>query len=277
MKNRTVIGIICIALALIISFAVLPVVAGLMNRSTVVVRASKKINGGAMITADVLEKVSVGVKNLPEGVIKDTSEVLGKYAVGDMFPGDYVTSAKIKSEADGAADMLSRLEEGNLAVTVAVSSFAGGFSGQLSNGDLVRIMVVNKNGTVSPGALSAVRVITTVTKDAVLRDNSGVRGQEGEDIPVSIMFSVNPEQAALLFGYSAEASVCCAFLCHSGSPSEEKYLAEQKEWFENRSKEENNGGTGSGAQTSGNTQGSGGIISEAGAIIRGELPRIGDE
>jgi len=271
MKNRTVIGMICIAIALIIAFAVIPAVAGSLNRSVTAVRLTKNIAAGAKISADDLEKVSVGPQNLPAGLIADPAAAVGKYAAGDLFAGDLLTTVKLKSDADGAADILARLDDRNMAVTVAVTSFAGGFSGQLSNGDIVRIMIVTKGGTVSPGALSAVKVITTVTREGVLRDNSGVNGQDGEEIPASIMFSVNEEQARLLFGYSKDAEICCAFLCHAGSDKEKEYLEQQRLWFENRETDVGEEDTGAG---SGTVHGGNGIIDEAGQIISGDLPHI---
>ena len=269
MKNRTVIGIICIAASLIIAFAVLPAVSGRMNGTVSVLRLRRDVPAGSILTRDDLEQISVGALNLPQDVISDLSRAVGKYAAGQLFAGDLLTGAKLRDRADGAADRLSRLEEGEMAVTVAISSFAAGFSGQLSNGDLVRIYVSGREGTFSPEELSCVRVITTVTGEAALRDSAGVSGQDGMSLPASIMFAVNPEQAAKLFEYSSSSSVCCAFLCHADDEKAEGYLAAQQEWFASRDRSEE---TGEGEERD---NAASGVIEDAARIIGGDLPGYG--
>ena len=71
--NRTVIGIICIVVALAICFGIAPLVNRLSDGKTKIVR----------LTADI-EVADVGSYNLPTGVIKDKAQVVGKCALSNL-------------------------------------------------------------------------------------------------------------------------------------------------------------------------------------------------
>ena len=70
LKNRTVIGVICIVLSLIICFVVTPLFQKTMSEKKEIVRVVKPIRSGEEITADMVKTVEVGSYNLPEDVVK---------------------------------------------------------------------------------------------------------------------------------------------------------------------------------------------------------------
>ena len=69
MKNRTIIGIICIVLALVVSFAVSPLVNKLAESKVDIVRMTKDVVQGHQISENDVEVVKVGGYNLPADVI----------------------------------------------------------------------------------------------------------------------------------------------------------------------------------------------------------------
>ncbi|HZJ78573.1 MAG TPA: SAF domain-containing protein [Clostridia bacterium] len=105
MKNRTVIGIICMILAVAITFGVAPMVNRMMGDTTTVIRLSVNIKQGAQITAEQIETAEVKTDTLPTGVITQKSEVIGKYAVSALYAGDYFTAAKLTVESNSAEDV----------------------------------------------------------------------------------------------------------------------------------------------------------------------------
>ena len=105
-NNRTIIGIVCIVLALVVTFGVSPLVNRISDQKTDIVRVKNTIERGQQITANDLEIVRVGSYNLPDGVIKDGKSVVGKYATATLFAGDYLFSEKITGESNSAADIL---------------------------------------------------------------------------------------------------------------------------------------------------------------------------
>ena len=92
LKNRTVIGVICIVLSLIICFAVTPLFNQSISEKTEIVRVVKPVKNGEEIQSDMVKQVEVGGYNLPEDVVKSSDTVIGKFATADLAVGDYILS-----------------------------------------------------------------------------------------------------------------------------------------------------------------------------------------
>ena len=69
-KNRTVLGIFCIAVSLIICFAITPLVNAGLSKKVTIVRFNRQVNEREEITRSMLDEVEVGNHNLPENVIR---------------------------------------------------------------------------------------------------------------------------------------------------------------------------------------------------------------
>ena len=161
-KNRTVIGVICIILSLVICFAVTPLFNKSMSQKTEIVRVVKDIHIGDEITKDMVRTVEVGGYNLPDGVVKDTATVIGRFASADMVPGDYIISSKIADAPAAENAYLYSLNGEKQAISVKVKAFANGLSGKLMSGDIVLVIAPDykKQGvTVIPAELQYVEVI----------------------------------------------------------------------------------------------------------------------
>lgn len=63
MKNRTIIGIVCMILAVAMTFAIAPVVNRLTSDTTTVVRLKQEVGRGTKITEDQVETVKVKTDN----------------------------------------------------------------------------------------------------------------------------------------------------------------------------------------------------------------------
>ena len=77
-RNRTVIGVLCILLALIICFGVTPLFSRSASEKTEIVRVTKDIKEGDEITAEMVQTVEVGAYNLPQNL---------KQEIYHRFPG----------------------------------------------------------------------------------------------------------------------------------------------------------------------------------------------
>lgn len=193
--NRTVIGIICIVVALAICFGIAPLVNRLSDGKTKIVRLTRDISAGATITEADIEVADVGSYNLPTGVIKDKAQVVGKCALSSLSKGDYLFPSKIGNDTNNAGRMLESLDEKHKAISITIGSFALGFSGKLETGDIVGILVYDQveNRSYTPKELTYVKVITTTTSSGV--DKADV---EDKSQPVTVTLLVNNEQAELL-------------------------------------------------------------------------------
>ena len=233
MKNRTVIGIICMVIAIAFTFIVAPLVSRMTTDSTDVPRLSADIRRGTEITEDMLETASVKKDSLPAGVITDQAAIVGKYAAADLFAGDYLTEFKASGEANSAEDVFASLDGSKVAVSVSIDTFAAGLSGKLKNGDIISFVVVNRDTGKStiPAELNYVRVITATTTGGVDQENI-IKNDDGTyEIPCTVTVLVNTAQAKLLAKYQDNSKVSAALVYRGDSATANKFLAVQDEYF----------------------------------------------
>lgn len=211
LKNRAVIGVICIILSLIICFAVTPLFNKAISDKTEIVRVVKEIRTGEEITADMVKAVEVGAYNLPEDVVKSIDSAVGKFASADLAPGDYILASKIANEPAAENAYLYNLTGEKQAISVSVKSFASGLSGKLQSGDIVSVIAPDykKQGmTVIPPELKYVEVIA-VTANSGTDANTGEQTADGEEreLPDTVTLLVTPEQSMILAGLEADGDV----------------------------------------------------------------------
>jgi len=70
MKNRTIIGVICLVLAIAVTFLVAPLVSRLTTDSMDVPRLNVDVRQGSLISEDMLETVSVKKDSLADGSLR---------------------------------------------------------------------------------------------------------------------------------------------------------------------------------------------------------------
>lgn len=121
MKNRMVLGLASIILALILSFGVTPFLNKQMKAQETIIRATKTIKKGEIIGQDKIIKVKVGGYNLPQDIIKEQQELIGKYATVDIFKDDYFLNSKVSAEDN--SDNYS-LKDENMALSITIKSLA---------------------------------------------------------------------------------------------------------------------------------------------------------
>lgn len=266
MKNRTIIGIICMVLAVIVTFAVAPLVNRLTSDTVTVLRLSQDVAGGSQITEEHLESVTVKKDTLPDGVVNSKAEIVGKYATSDLYAGDYLTAAKIAGDSKSAGDVLASLDGTKVAVSVTIDSFAAGLSGKLENGDVISIIVVDKDTKEAsiPGAFKYVKVITTTTAGGIDQDNI-VRNEDGSyEVPSTITVLVNTTQAKLLAKYESEYTMQAALVYRGTQENAKKFLDKQDEYFMNYEPDEET------SEPDGTSSDNDDIIQNANDIINGK-------
>lgn len=233
-KNRTLIGIVCVILAVVITFVVSPLVNKATEGKTEVVSVTKDIPQGNEITADDVNIIKIAKGGLPEKAITKTEEVIGKYVISKVYKGDFITPEKIVDTVNSADSILSNLKGDKVAMSITISSLAGGLSGKLQNGDIVSINVTNKeNETTIPPTLKYVKVITTTTAGGV-DENDVVPNDDGTfDLPTTVTLLVNVNQATELANYEKNASMHIALVCRGDEARANEYLKVQDDFLDN--------------------------------------------
>ena len=232
MKNRTAIGIVCVILAVVVTFVVSPMVNKVSEGKVKTVCFAKDILQGAKISDEDLEMIEVAKKSLPEKYITDKKAIIGKYANSDLYKGDIATSAKITDNANTSDNILSALSGDKVAMSVTISSFAGGLSGKLQNGDIVSIYVTDKKGeTTVPAELKYVRVITTTTKGGV-DENDVIENEDGTfDLPTTITVLVSVKQAAKLANFEQNADMHVVLVYRGDAKNAQKFIDTQDKFL----------------------------------------------
>jgi len=162
LRNRMVLGALCIVLSLLICFALTPLFNQSVSQKTTIVRVVKDVKSGDEITKDTVQTVEVGGYNLPEDVIRQSEAVIGKYAKTDLITGDYILSEKISDMPAAENAYLYSLTGDKQAISVSIKSFAQGLSGKLISGDIVSVIAPDyrkQGSTVIPPELTYVEVI----------------------------------------------------------------------------------------------------------------------
>lgn len=244
MKNRTAIGIVCIILAVAVTFVVSPLVNNISDKKTEVVRFTADVSHGTEIKDTDIELVEISNSALPEKVIKDKNAVVGKYATTDIFKGDFATESKVTDNANTASDIMASLKGDKVAMSITINSFAGGLSGKLENGDIVSIYVTNKDDeTENPAALKYVKIITTTTSGGI-DENDVVENEDGSfELPTTITVLVSVEQAKILANYEESATMHVALVYRGDDATANKFLKAQDDYFakKNVSEDDKNG------------------------------------
>lgn len=233
MKNRTVIGIVCIVLAVAVTFVVSPLVNKISDQKTEVVRFTADVGHGVKITEDHIELAEISNSALPDKPLKTKDAVVGKYATADLFKGDIATESKVTDNANTANDIMASLKGDKIAMSITINSFAGGLSGKLENGDIVSIYVTDKDEvTEVPAALKYVKVITTTTSGGI-DENDVIENEDGSfELPTTITVLVTVEQAKILANYEENAVMHVALVYRGDDATADKFLKVQDEYLD---------------------------------------------
>ncbi|WNX84733.1 Flp pilus assembly protein CpaB [Agathobaculum sp. NTUH-O15-33] len=233
LKNRTVIGVICIVLALIICFAVTPLFNQELAQKTEIVRVTKDIRLGDEITADMVKTVEVGGYNLPDTVVRNLDTVVGKYASADLAAGDYIIATKVADEPAAENSYLYSLDGTKQAISISVKSLAVGLSGKLQSGDVVSVIAPDyrkQGATVIPPELQYVEVIA-VTATSGYDANTGEQAgedQEEKELPGTVTLLATPEQSKLLAELEAEGKPHLSLVYRGSRENAAKFVEAQQ-------------------------------------------------
>ena len=252
-RNRTVIGVLCILLALIICFGVTPLFSRSVSEKTEIVRVTKDIKEGDEITAEMVQTVEVGAYNLPQNLMTDKKEVVGKYATADLVAGDYILSSKLSAVPAAENAYLYNLDGTKQAISVTIKSFATGLSGKLESGDIVTVIVADYQGkgeTAIPPELQYVEVIS-VTASSGYDANTGEVVDEKE-LPSTVTLLVTTEQAKVLAELEQDSELHLALVYRGTPENAAKFIAAQDALIEELYAEpepENSGETAEGTES----------------------------
>lgn len=227
-SSRTVVGVICIVLALLITFGVAPLVNRFTDQKVNIARLKTNVERGQQIKVSDIEIVNVGSYNLPTGVIKDGKVIVGKFAATDLYAGDYLFAEKLTDESKSAEDVLLSLDGNKVALSVTIGKYAEGLSNKLENGDIVSVIVHDKDEDTSyiPPELKYVKVITATTNDGIDKDEA-TADMKAE----TLTLLVTPEQAERLAYYNATTNIHFVLVFRGEQEKANAFITVQDEYI----------------------------------------------
>ena len=230
LKNRIILGLICIVVSLLISFGITPMFNDALKSKVTLVRVTKEIRTGEQITDKMVTSVEAVGYNLPSNVIYKIEEVVGKYANADLYKGDYILKSKLSDTPMLRNAYLNKLNGENRAISVSIKSFASGLSGKLEAGDIVSLIaadVGSQRETLVYPELQYVEIIAT-TGSSGSDQNVQERGNgEEEELASTITVLASPEQSRLLAELEQTGKLHAALVFRGESTQAQKFLDEQ--------------------------------------------------
>ncbi|MDD3228077.1 MAG: RcpC/CpaB family pilus assembly protein [Oscillospiraceae bacterium] len=236
LKNRIVLGLLCIITALIICFGLTPMFNDALKSKVELVRVTTEIKKGDQIMAGMVAVVETGGYNLPSDVVYQKGDVIGKYANADLYRGDYILKSKLSDTPMLKNDYLSKLNGENRAISITIKSFAAGLSGKLERGDIVSLVASDIGETrkaLIPDELQYVEIIATTDSsgnDRNIQEQS--RDSEDTELASTITVLATPQQARLLAELEQTGKLHAALVYRGGSENAQKFLDEQAKLLE---------------------------------------------
>lgn len=236
MKNRIVIGLICIILSLVICFGLTPMFNNALKSKVSLVRVNAEIRKGDQITEKMLTTVEVGGYNLPGNVVYRMEDVVGRYANADLYRGDYILESKLSDTPMLKNAYLSGLNGENLAISVSIKSFAAGLSGKLESGDIVTLFasdVGDKRETLMLPELKYVEIIAATASSGADSDvQADTEKGEEQELASTLTVLAAPEQARLLAELEQKGKIHAALVFRGDSTQARMFLEEQRKVLE---------------------------------------------
>ena len=256
-KNRTVLGIFCIAVSLLICFAITPLVNAGLAKKVAIVRFNQMVQEGEQITKNMVDVVEVGNHNLPENVVRNLADVEGKYLTATDYAGDYILTDKISEEPSAENKNLYNLNGEKQAMSITINTFAEGLSGKLKSGDIVSVIAPDYLGsgeTVIPAELKYVEVIAVTAKSGYDANTEEQRTEEEEkELPSTVTILVRPEQSRLLARLEAEGEIHLSLVFRGEAEKASEFIEAQDQVLDEMKAEEEADTQGDGATEEGVT------------------------
>ncbi len=244
--KQAIIGITSIVLGLATSFVLSPMYQSVLEKKADVVRVKNNITKGMQIGEIDLEVASVGTYNMSNKVIKKKDDVLGKYAKTDIYSGNFITTDSVSSFPLDNDTYLNNIPDDKMAMSVTVHSFAAGLSSKLLQGDIVSILVKERDEEEEvctiPESLRYVEVLSST-------EESGYDKEKGEQLKdekegnkkiVTVTLLVNGEQASQLAINEGSATLHLALLARGDEEKKKALLEEQERYFDGTKNDEIN-------------------------------------
>jgi pilus assembly protein CpaB len=219
-RNKIFIGSMCLLLAGVFAFLLLPKLYKVQASTVDIVKLKQNVDYGTTITDEMLTIAEVGAYGLADNIIKNKSEIVGLVAGSTIYAGEYLWRDRfmtLDAYVKAASKDELTLSDGTYLLTISLPSASAGIAGVLRAGDIVDVYGCsgdNESNTVNE-ALTEVKVHEVLNSkllslndlDDKLKANPNANPSDYDFIPAYVVFIVNMQQAETLIGLEKDKSL----------------------------------------------------------------------
>ncbi len=141
-QNKLFIGILCIVLAAVIAFLLLPRFYKSQAATENIIRVTQDIPTGTVLTNEMVTTSEVGSFGLSSDVLRADATAVGMVASENLYAGEYLTGRRLMTEdeyRETEQEQTLGLKGGMSLITIEFSSSSAGVAGVLRAGDTVDV------------------------------------------------------------------------------------------------------------------------------------------
>lgn len=217
-KNRYVIFVLCLILAGVIAFVIVPKSNKNMAESVDVVKVTKQIEKNTQITEDMLEIKQMPKQAVTKNTVTDKKQIVGKVSNVQLLPEDNLVMQKftdVGTETDKALYEMDNSEQ--LAISVTLANLASSVSGKIQPGDVVSVYgFINETKQLADYTdlqyIEVIGVSNSSAEELSTRNSDSETDSSDKVVPATVTLSVNRNQAQELVVLENTSSIHIAFV-----------------------------------------------------------------
>ena len=217
-KNRYVIFVLCLILAGVIAFVIVPKSNKNMAESVDVVKVTKQIEKNTQITEDMLEIKQMPKQTVTQSTITDKKQIVGKVSNVQLLPEDNLVMQKftdVGTETDKALYEMDNSEQ--LAISVTLANLASSVSGKIQPGDVVSVYgFINETKQLADYTdlqyIEVIGVSNSSAEELSTRNSDSETDSSDKVVPATVTLSVNRNQAQELVVLENTSSIHIVFV-----------------------------------------------------------------
>ena len=215
-KNRYVIFALCLILAGVIAFVIVPKSNRNMAESVDVVKVTKQIEKNTQITEDMLEIKQMPKQAVTQSTITDKKQIVGKVSDVQLLPEDNLVMQKfteVGTETDKALYEMDNSEQ--LAISITLANLASSVSGKIQPGDVVSVYgFINETKQLADYTdlqyIEVIGVSNSSAEELSTRNSDSETDSSDKVVPATV--SVNRNQAQELVVLENTSSIHIVFV-----------------------------------------------------------------
>lgn len=217
-KNRYVIFALCLILAGVIAFVIVPKSNKNMAESVDVVKVTKQIEKNTQITEDMLAIKQMPKQAVTQNTITDKKQIVGKVSNVQLLPEDNLVMQKftdVGTETDKALYEMDNSKQ--LAISVTLANLASSVSGKIQPGDVVSVYgFINETKQLADYTdlqyIEVIGVSNSSAEELSTRNSDSETDSSDKVIPATVTLSVNRNQAQELVVLENTSSIHIVFV-----------------------------------------------------------------